>query len=184
MGKNPNPHVAPSLMTFVAMYWIEHQGSSPGLGGIALTCFLVGGVVGTLVGGRVGDRFGAVRAAQWGSVAMIPALLAVRLVDDPYLALPLVAVAGTATNLPFAVMVKLGQDYLPSRPGTAAGITLGLAVSAGGLLVPVLGAIADWRGPGAVFTVLCLVPLVAVALASYLPTPTRASVAGLACRDE
>src|SRR5260370_131325 len=30
--------------------------------------------------------------------------------------------------MPFAVLVKLGQDYLPTRPGTAAGITLGLGV--------------------------------------------------------
>src|SRR6266542_6568539 len=33
-----------------------------------------------------------------------------------------------------------GKDYLPSRPGTATGVTLGLAVSIGGLFAPVLGA--------------------------------------------
>lgn len=41
---------------------------------------------------------------------------------------------GIALNIPFAVLVKLGQDYLPTRPGTAAGVTLGLGVSVGGLL--------------------------------------------------
>ncbi|UYM03521.1 MFS transporter [Solicola gregarius] len=161
------------VMTFVAMYWIEQLDSSPGMGGVALTCFLIGGVVGTIAGGRIGDRFGVVRAAQWGSIAMVPALIAVRLVGDPYVALPLIALAGVATNIPFAVLVKLGQDYLPSRPGTAAGITLGLAVSAGGLLVPVLGAVADWRGPEAVLTVLCLVPVAAIALSAFLPSPVR-----------
>lgn len=164
------------VMTFIAMYWIEHLDASVGLGGAALTCFLVGGVLGTIAGGRIGDRYGAVRAARWGSLAMVPAFVAVRVVDDPYAALPLIVLAGVATNVPFAVLVKLGQDYLPSRPGTAAGITLGLAVSAGGLLVPVLGMLADWRGPEAVLAVLCVVPLVAVALAAYLPTPTRAPV--------
>lgn len=161
------------VMTFIAMYWIDHLGASAGLGGAALTCFLVGGVAGTIAGGRIGDRFGAVRATLWGSVAMVPTFVAVRLVDDPYAALGLVVFAGVATNVPFAVLVKLGQDYLPSRPGTAAGITLGLAVSAGGLLVPVLGMLADRQGIGSVLTVLCFVPLVAIVLATFLPAPSR-----------
>lgn len=165
------------VMTFIAMYWIEQLDASTALGGVALTCFLVGGVVGTIAGGRVGDRYGPVRATRWGSVAMVPAFTAVRVVDDPYAALPLIALAGAATNVPFAVLVKLGQDYLPSRPGTAAGITLGLAVSAGGLLVPALGVVADRQGLGAVLTVLCVVPLAAVALAALLPSPTREPVA-------
>lgn len=162
------------MNTFVAMYWIKHLEASAGLGGAALACFLVGGVLGTLLGGRIGDRFGLVRAAQWGGLLAIPAFVAVRLCEDPWFALPLVALAGVATNIPFAVLVKLGQDYLPSRPGTATGVTLGLAVSAGGLLVPVLGAIADAYGPEAVLTTLCVVPVVAVALSWFLPEPEPA----------
>ena len=110
------------MNTFIAMYWISHLGASPGMGGAALACFLVGGVLGTLAGGRIGDRFGLVRAAQWGGLVAIPAFVAVRLCEDPWLALPLVMLAGVATNIPFAVLVKLGQDYLPSRPGSAVGV--------------------------------------------------------------
>ena len=75
------------------------------------------------------------------------------------------------TNIPFSVMIKLGQDYLPSRPGTATGVTLGLAVSIGGLFAPVLGAIAEARGIAAVFTVLCFVPGLALILGAFLPDP-------------
>lgn len=160
------------MNTFVAVYWIKHLQASAGLGGAALAAFLVGGVLGTLLGGRIGDRFGLVRAAQWGGLLAVPAFVAVRVCPDPWLALPLVTLAGVATNIPFAVLVKLGQDYLPSRPGTATGVTLGLAVSAGGLLVPVLGAIADAYGPEAVLTTLCVVPALAVALSWFLPEPT------------
>lgn len=77
--------------------------------------------------------------------------------------------AGIAVNIPFAVLVKLGQDYLPNRPGTAAGVTLGLGVSVGGLAAPVLGVTAEAYGPQGVFTVLCLVPIAAVALGLFLP---------------
>jgi FSR family fosmidomycin resistance protein-like MFS transporter len=69
--------------------------------------------------------------------------------------------------------VKLGQDYLPTRPGTAAGVTLGLAVSIGGLIAPAFGVLADSRGPQGVFAVLCLVPLVALGLGVFLPEPQR-----------
>jgi FSR family fosmidomycin resistance protein-like MFS transporter len=102
---------------------------------------------------------------------MVPALVALRVCPDAGIALAAAATAGLATNIPFAVMIKLGQDYLPSRPGTATGITLGLAVSIGGLFAPVLGAIAEARGIAAVFTVLCFVPALALILGAFLPDP-------------
>lgn len=80
---------------------------------------------------------------------------------------------GVALNLPFAVLVKLGQDYLPTRPGTAAGVTLGLAVSVGGLLAPVLGLVADAHGPRGALAALCVVPPIALALGLMLPEPRR-----------
>jgi FSR family fosmidomycin resistance protein-like MFS transporter len=131
----------------------------------------VGGVAGTLLGGRIADRIGLVRALQLGTVAMVPALVALRLCPNAGIALVVAGAAGLATNISFSVMIKLGQDYLPSRPGTATGVTLGLAVSVGGLFAPVLGAIAEARGIAAVFTVLCFVPGLALILGAFLPDP-------------
>lgn len=160
-----------ALITFLALYWVEQLRSTPALGGAALTALLVGGVAGTLVGGRLADRIGAVRVVRIGSAAAVPALIALRGVPNPLPGLLCAALAGMAVNVPFAVLVRLGQDYLPSRPGTAAGVTLGLAVSAGGLLLPAFGALADRLGPQAVLTVLCAVPLVAALLGLLLPEP-------------
>jgi FSR family fosmidomycin resistance protein-like MFS transporter len=75
------------------------------------------------------------------------------------------------TNIPFAVLVKLGQDYLPSRPGTAAGVTLGLAVSAGGLFMPLLGMVADHYGPRGALVVLTAIPVAAIAMSTALREP-------------
>jgi len=157
--------------TFVSLYWIRHLGASSALGGTALTLELAGGVLGTLTGGRIGDRLGLVRTVQLGNVLLIPAFVALLLCHNKYGALPLILLVGLVTNIPFAVLIKLGQDYLPSRPGTAAGVTLGLAVSAGGLFQPVLGVIADHHGPQGAFTVLALIPLIAIALALKLKEP-------------
>jgi FSR family fosmidomycin resistance protein-like MFS transporter len=159
--------------TFVSLYWIRHLGGSSALGGIALTLELAGGVLGTLAGGRIADRLGLVRTVQLGNSLLLPALVALLSCDDQYGALPLVFLVGLVTNVPFAVLVKLGQDYLPSRPGTAAGVTLGLAVSAGGLFMPLLGLVADHRGPRGVFVVLAVIPIVAVAVSAVLREPTH-----------
>ena len=159
--------------TFVSLYWIRHLGGSSALGGIALTLELAGGVLGTLAGGRIADRLGLVRTVQLGNSLLLPALVALLCCDDKYGALPLVFLVGLVTNVPFAVLVKLGQDYLPSRPGTAAGVTLGLAVSAGGLFMPLLGLVADHRGPRGVFLVLAVIPIIAAAVSAVLREPTH-----------
>ncbi|ROO85752.1 FSR family fosmidomycin resistance protein-like MFS transporter [Actinocorallia herbida] len=159
------------VLTFIELYWIRHLGAGRGVAGAALAVFLVGGVAGTLLGGRIADRMGMVRTVQLGGALVVPALIALRVAPGPYLPLVFALLAGIALNIPFAVLVKLGQDYLPSRPGTAAGVTLGLAVSVGGLIAPALGAAAEARGPQGVFTILCAIPLAALALGLLLPPP-------------
>ena len=62
-----------------------------------------------------------------------PVLAGLLLAPGELAPLPFALATGIALNMPFAVLVKLGQDYLPSRPGTAAGVTLGLGVSVGWL---------------------------------------------------
>ena len=166
------------LNTFVSLYWIRHLGASSGLGGIALTLELAGGVLGTLAGGRIGDRIGLVRTVQLGNVLIVPALIALLACTSKYAALPLVLLVGLVTNLPFAVLIKLGQDYLPSRPGTAAGVTLGLAVSAGGLFMPLLGLVADNHGPRGVVVVLATIPLLAIAGSAVLREPAHQQLGG------
>jgi FSR family fosmidomycin resistance protein-like MFS transporter len=157
--------------TFVSLYWIRHLGASSALGGLALTLELLGGVVGTLAGGRLADRLGMVRTVQLGNAVLPFTLIALLCCESKYWALPLILLVGLVTNVPFAVLVKLGQDYLPSRPGTAAGVTLGLAVSAGGLFMPLLGLVAESHGPRGVFVVLAGLPVLAVAISTALREP-------------
>jgi MFS transporter, FSR family, fosmidomycin resistance protein len=158
--------------TFIGLYWIRHLHASRQAAGVALAAFLVGGVAGTLLGGRLADRYGSVRIIQAGALLAVPMLAGLRWAPGTLLPLLFAVLVGVALNLPFAVLVKLGQDYLPNRPGTAAGITLGLGVSVGGLFAPLLGLAAERWGPQGVFALLCAVPLPALALGALLTEPT------------
>ncbi|WAL70919.1 MFS transporter [Kitasatospora sp. YST-16] len=161
------------VSTFIELYWLRQLGASHLLAGAALTCFLLGGVAGTLGGGRLADRIGMVRTAQWGTALTVPMLVLLRVTPGAWAPLLFAVLAGAALNLPFAVLVKLGQDYLPNRPGTAAGVTLGLAVSIGGLIAPLFGLIAQQHGPQGVLTVLPAIPLLGVALGAFMVEPGR-----------
>ena len=165
------------LNTFIELYWIRHLHTSRSLAGIALTCFLAGGVLGTLLGGRLADRFGAVRIVQAGTALLLPALGGLLFVPGSLMPLLFAVLTGISLNLPFAVLVKLGQDYLPSRPGTAAGVTLGLGVSVGGLAAPVLGVIASSHGPRGALLALLVVPPAALVGGLLLREPDAVSQA-------
>lgn len=159
------------IITFIELYWIRHLGAGHAVAGTALAGFMLGSVIGTLLGGRLADRYGAIAITRLGGVLIIPLLILLRTAPGEYAPLILALAVGIAINLPFGVLVKLAQDYLPTRPGTAAGVTLGLAMSVGGLVAPAFGLIAERQGPEGVFTVLCAVPVIAVVLGIFLKKP-------------
>ncbi|HEX6444821.1 MAG TPA: MFS transporter [Streptosporangiales bacterium] len=168
------------LASFVALYVIHHLGASAAVGGAALTVFTGAGAVGNLLGGFVADRIGRVRTVRLGYVLVLPGLAAFLLAPGVVVAFVAVVVLGLASFLPFAVHVNLGQDYLPNRIGTASGVTLGLAMSIGGLAAPVLGTLADAKGLVAAVAALAVFPLISLACSLGLrePAPPPASAAG------
>jgi MFS transporter, FSR family, fosmidomycin resistance protein len=159
------------INTFIELYWIHHLGASRGLAGAALACFLVGGVAGTLLGGRIADRIGLVRALQLGTVAMVPALVALRLCPNAGIALVVAAAAGLATNISFSVMIKLGQDYLPSGPAPPPASRSAWRSASAACSLPSSEPSPRPGGIAAVFTVLCFVPGLALILGAFLPDP-------------
>jgi FSR family fosmidomycin resistance protein-like MFS transporter len=163
------------VTTFLASYFVEHFGASKATGNAALTAFLAAGALGTLLGGWLADRFDRMASIRLGFGLAIPSMAGFVLVDNSPAAFTLVAVSGVACYLPFAVFVMLGQDYLPNRIGTASGLTVGLAVTVGGLFSPLFGWLADHAGLHAMFAVLIVVPAVALLLSFSLHDPARRS---------
>jgi FSR family fosmidomycin resistance protein-like MFS transporter len=168
------------LTSFIALYFIHERGTSTAVGGAALTTFLAAGAVGTLLGGWVADRSGRVTTIRWGLAVIPPAMVGMLIAPNLAVAFPLVALVGVTTFMPFSVFVVLGQDYLPNRSGTASGVTVGLAVSVGGLFTPVFGWVADATSLQTTFWLLIVLPILGLALSMRLraPAPTGTATAG------
>ena len=157
------------LNVFVPLYWIRVFGLSKAAGGTALTLMLSSGVAGTLAGGWLADHFGRRVVVLGSMVALFPLLLALIAAPSATQALALLVPIGFALSVPFSVMTVMGQEYLPGRVGTASGVTIGLAVTLGGLAAPVLGRIADLHGVRAAVWTLVAVPLVGTLATLSLP---------------
>jgi FSR family fosmidomycin resistance protein-like MFS transporter len=157
------------LNIFVPLYWIRVFGLSKAAGATALTVMLSAGVAGTLAGGWLADRIGRRVVVSGSLVALFPLLLAFVAFSNATASLLLLVPIGLALCAPFSVMTVMGQEYLPGRVGTASGVTIGLAVTLGGLTAPVLGRIADLHGVRAAVSALVVVPLVGAAVALTLP---------------
>ncbi|MCX4524608.1 MULTISPECIES: MFS transporter [unclassified Streptomyces] len=160
------------LSTFIALY-VRERGGGDTAGTVALFALFAGSAGGTLLGARLASRWGRVATVHRAYAAAAPAIAGIL-----FLPLPLVygcaALAAAALYVPLSLQVTLGQDYLPSRMGTASGVTLGLTVSVGGVASPLIGAAADAASLGTALLPLAVLPLLAWALARRLPEPVTA----------
>ncbi len=156
------------LNTFIPLYWSHVLHGSNAGGGYALTTMLSAVVAGTLIGGRLADRHGRKIVVVVSLAALAPLLFlflsAHRLVTAATLLVPV----GIALAASTSVVVVMAQEYLPARIGLAAGVTLGLSMTVGGLLMPVFGAIADHYGLRMAMTLLALVPALGFAMSLTL----------------
>ncbi len=157
------------LNTFIPLYWIQVFGASKGAGGAALTLMLSAGVAGTLAGGWLADRFGRRVVVFLSMIALCPLMAGFVAASSQAAALALLVPIGLALYAPFSVMTVMGQEYLPGRVGTASGVTIGLAVTLGGLAAPVLGRVADLHGVRAAVSTLVFVPLAGALATMTLP---------------
>jgi MFS transporter, FSR family, fosmidomycin resistance protein len=163
------------LNTFIPLYWIQSYAASKAAGATALTLMLSAGVVGTLLGGWLADRFGRRVVVLVSMLVLVPLLWEFVATPSRTLALWLLVPLGLALYAPFSVMTVMGQEYLPGRVGTASGLTIGLAVTLGGLAAPILGRIADLHGVRTALTTLVAVPIVGALATLTLPRDAHLS---------
>ncbi|MEW2498681.1 MFS transporter [Streptomyces nodosus] len=158
------------LSTFISLYTQQRMNGSTTAGTVALFLLFLGGAAGSVLGGYLANRFDRVRVSRWSYLVSIVAVAGVIYVPGPVMFL-FVALTSAGLYVPFSLQVTLGQDYLPSRVGTASGVTLGLTVSVGGLISPLLGRLADSTSLQTALTPLIAMPALSWFLLRALPEP-------------
>ncbi|MEU2061230.1 MFS transporter [Streptomyces sp. NPDC013455] len=155
---------------FLSLYAAQRLGGGTAAGTAALFVLYLGGAAGSVLGGRLAGRWDRVTVCRWSYLLSVAAVAGVVLVPGPALYL-CVALTSAGLYVPFSLQVTLAQDYLPSRIGTAGGVTLGLTVSIGGLTSPLIGALADATSLRTALTPLVLMPALSWLLFRTLPEP-------------
>ncbi|MEV6241255.1 MFS transporter [Lentzea sp. NPDC051838] len=158
------------LSTFLAI-WVAQRVGGLVAGSVALVLLFGVGALGTLLGGVLAGRWGRIRTVRVSYAVAVPAVAGVALVPGPAVYL-MIALAAVALYVPFSLHTTLGQDYLPNRLGTASGVTLGLAVSVGGVAAPAIGAIASATTLQWALLSLTVLPVIAWIAARGLKQPS------------
>ncbi|SEQ63229.1 MFS transporter, FSR family, fosmidomycin resistance protein [Lentzea xinjiangensis] len=159
------------LGTFLAI-WVAQRVGGLIAGSVALVVLFGVGAAGTLLGGVLAERWGRIRVVRVSYALGVPAVAGVALAPGPAVYV-FVALTAVTLYVPFSLHTTLGQDYLPNRLGTAGGVTLGLAVSVGGLAAPAVGALASAATLQWALLSLVVLPLVAWVAARGLAEPVR-----------
>ena len=156
--------------TFLALYWIKELGQTETLGNIVLSSFFAVSAISTLIGGKLADRFGCRKMIRISFAMLAPAVAIMTFTHDMYLSMFVLLPIGCALSLSYSPIVVLGQEYLPNRVGLSSGITLGLAVSVGGIFAPILGKIADTCGLITTFRFIAIVAMIPLIVSWLLPS--------------
>jgi FSR family fosmidomycin resistance protein-like MFS transporter len=135
-----------------------------------------------LLGGAIGDRFGR-KFVIWVSIlGVLPFTLVLPYANQFWtgvLTVPIGLILASA----FPAIVVYGQELVPFKVGTVAGLFFGLAFGLGGIGAALVGQLADLHGVEFVFRLCSWLPAIGL-LAGFLPRvrPRSQSIGPLAAQ--
>ena len=157
-----------SLTTFLPLYCVNILNQSEAVGSVTITVLAMVGIFTNWMGGYAADKWGNSFVLRIGMLVMGLALLAFNFNHNLALLYIIVGCAGFALYACVGPMVVLGQTYLKKNIGMASGVTLGIGFSAGGVIAPMLGWVADTHGLEYVFYILPLFALTGLLTTFFL----------------
>jgi len=158
-----------AISSFLPLYCIHVLMQSNAAGSSTLTILSLIGVVTTLIGGMLADRFGYIRIIKYCMLTLIFLFAGVATTHSIAIVYALLIPIGFAMYASYSSFVVLGQTYLAKNIGFASGVTLGLSFSVGGIVVPLLGWVADSYGlPTVMYIIVAITALGAIA-SFFLP---------------
>ena len=161
-----------ALTTFLPLYCVHILSQSEAVGSLTITILALVGIFTNWMGGYAADKWGNSFVLRIGMTVMGLALAAFNFNNNLALLYVIVGCAGFALYACVGPMVVLGQTYLKKNIGMASGVTLGIGFSAGGIIAPMLGWVADNYGLRYVFYILPLFALTGL-LATFTLKETK-----------
>lgn len=160
-------------VTFIPLFLINVLGVSESISSLAITFFALIAAIGTIIGGPLGDRIGYVRVMVTAFLCLAPLVVLFALNRILPLAFILMAMMSLITAMITPCSTVTTQRFLPQHLGTASGITFGVAVSMGGIMSPVFGAIGDAFGLTASMLIVGAMAAVGSAGTFFVPKEKR-----------
>lgn len=133
--------VITSFMSFMSILFSE-RGLTMHESGIAISIFLVCGSLGGMIGGYLADKISRKIIIVGSSIIACPLLLWF-LNAEGTLSMILIGFSGMVIFGATAINILIVQKLCPDLAGSIAGISMGLVWGTAGLMLPVLGYIAD-----------------------------------------
>lgn len=148
------------LNTFLASYLISELSQTKTTGNIALSVLFISGAIGTLLGGKIADKIGFTKIINASFLIMPILIILFALSKSTILSILMLIPIGLSLFATYSPIVILGQKFLPKNKGFASGVTLGLSMSIGGIVTPLLGKLGDIYNLQLVIFILSIVAIV------------------------
>jgi FSR family fosmidomycin resistance protein-like MFS transporter len=162
--------ISRGLLTFIPMFFMAILLLTEAQSSLRLTLYSVSCALATLAGGRLADKMGYTRLMRIFTNGFVPCIIIFLLTRSVLIATLMLIPLAFAVNGPYSTMVALGQRFLPNRVGLASGITLGVAISLGGVVAPLLGWVADNYGLMSTMYIIAGCGLLATIFTYMVPT--------------
>ena len=154
--------------TFVPIM-LTRRGLTIAQAGGATSIYLFAVGAGGFFGGPIADRFGARRVIMLSLLAAVP-FLAMAPTLDGWQFVAVLALGGFLLQSTLPVNVTFGQMIAPVSAATVSSLMMGFAWGTGGLIVPVVGMVADRIGIERTLVIMAFMPVLAAMLSVSLPS--------------
>lgn len=151
-----------NITSFYIFHLMEAYGLTIRQGQLYIFLFLGLGAAGTFFGGPLADRIGRKNVIVLSLLVPIPLALVLPYVPL-FAVLLLLGLIGFFIMLSFSVTVVYAQELVPSKIGTMAGLTVGLAFGMGAIGGVVIGILMDSIGVYETMVVVSFLPILGLA---------------------
>ncbi|MFO7708157.1 MAG: MFS transporter [Desulfobacterales bacterium] len=159
--------VSQSFITFIPMLYAQAGYSLVDIG-LVVSLFTLAGSASGLAAGHMADRIGYRPVFLVSNLLAAPVLLLSVFLRGAWV-YPSAFLAGFFSMATLPLGVAMAQELAPRGRSMVSSLMMGLALGTGGIMAPVVGALADRYGIIAVLSWLPALPLISMVLVARLP---------------